>query len=146
MSRYKQGTYPVKNYDKYLGTSDPRYLSGYELHVFEYLDRSPHVTAWGAEIIVVPYYSHVDERNRRYMVDLYVEYTKPDGDKRVELIEIKPHAQTIQPIKKQGKKRSTYMRELYTFNVNIAKWIAAQKYAAERGWTFRLLTEKNIFK
>ena len=143
---YKQGIYKVINKDKYLGTSDPRYLSSYELHVFNYLDRSPHVLEWGAEIIVVPYYSHVDESNRRYMVDVFVVYQKPNGDKVTEIIEIKPTKDTIKPVNKKGKKRSTYMRELYTYNVNIAKWLAAKKYADKRGWNFRLLTEKNIFK
>ena len=143
---YKQGIYEVTNKDKYLGESNPRYLSSYELHVFQYMDRTPHVIKWGAEVVVVPYYSHVDESNRRYMVDIFVEYVKPNGDKFTELIEIKPTKDTLKPVNKQGKKRSTYMRELYTYNVNVAKWMAASKYAQQRGWTFRLLTEKNIFK
>lgn len=143
---YKQGTYEVKNWDKYLGESNPRYLSGYELHVFQYLDRSPHVSAWGAEMQIIPYYSRMDESNRRYMVDLMVKYTTPSGEMHTELIEIKPSAQTKPPKKTRNKKRSTYMKELYTYNVNIDKWLHARAYAEKRGWKFRLLTEKNIFK
>ena len=146
MANYKQGVYEVKNKDKYLGTSNPRYLSSYELHVMQYLDRSPHVTGWGAEIIVVPYYSHIDESNRRYMVDLYVEYQKADGSKRTEIIEVKPSKDTVPPKRTRGKKEKTYLKEVYTFNVNVAKWMAAKKYADERGWNFRILTEKNIFR
>ena len=146
MARYKQGTYKVKNTSKYLGTSNPRYLSSYELRVFNYLDNSPHVLKWGAEIIIVPYYSPADESNRRYMVDIYAEYRKPSGEVVKEIIEIKPTKDTIQPKKTRGKKQRTYLREVYTYNVNIAKWIAATAYAKARGWTFRLLTEKDIFK
>ena len=145
MSNYKQGVYEVKNKDKYLGTKNPRYLSSYELRVFQYLDTSPHVIKWGAEVVVIPYYSPVDEANRRYMVDIYVEYKKPNGKISKELIEIKPSQQTKKPRKGKRKKEKTYLKELYTYNVNIAKWMAAKKYAEERGWKFRLLTEENIF-
>jgi hypothetical protein len=145
MSNYKQGIYNVKNKDKYKGIKNPRYMSGWELHVFEYIDKSPHVICWSSEIIIVPYYSHMDQKKRKYLVDLYVEYNV-NGNIIKELIEIKPSAQTQPPKKRGKKKQSTYLKEVYTYNVNIDKWKAASLYAKQRGWTFRLLTEKDIFK
>ena len=146
MGNYQQGTYEVVNKDKYVGAQNPRYLSSWELTVFKTFDHNKNVIKWGAEVVVVPYFSVADDRNRRYMVDLYVEYITKSGEKRKELIEVKPFAQTQPPVKKGRKKKSTFLKELYTFQVNTDKWKAATKYAKQRGMVFRILTEKDIFK
>lgn len=144
---YNQGTYEVKNRDKYVGSKDPRYLSGYELRVFEWCDRSPAVLKWGAEIVVVDYFNPVKNRKARYLVDVYLKYVNKAGDVKEELIEIKPMAQCSKPKMGRGKKaENTYIQESLTWATNEAKWAAADKYARERGWTFRLLTEASIFK
>lgn len=145
MSKYKQGTYKVKNKDKYIGTKDPRYMSSWEYDVMVYLDSNPNIIKWGSEVITVPYYSTMDQKKRRYMVDFYVEYIK-SGKKVVELIECKPYCQTQKPTKRGRKKKETYLREIYTYNVNLDKWKAAAEYARQRKWEFRLLTENQIYK
>lgn len=145
MGNYRQGTYKVKNKDKYIGTKDPRFMSSWEYDVFKYLDESEHIVKWSSETVVVPYYSTMDEKKRRYMVDLYVEYII-NGKTRIELIEVKPYSQTQPPKKIGRKKQETYLREVYTYNVNIDKWKAAAQYAKDRGWDFRILTEEQIYK
>jgi hypothetical protein len=145
MSRFKQGIYEVKNKGKYLGTKDPRYLSSWEFSAFTVFDNNVHVIKWGAEIVVIDYYSIVDQRKRRYMVDIYVEYLK--GGKVVkELIEIKPYKETKPPKKGGRKKKETYLREVYNYSVNTAKWKFAAAYAKERGWKFTIMTEKELFR
>lgn len=146
MSRYKQGTYKVVNKDKYVGDGDPRYLSSWELILFRFLDKNPHIIKWGSENVIVPYYSNADGRNRRYMVDLFIKYKDKDGNIKKELLEIKPHAQTQPPKKGGRKKKTTYLREVYTYQVNMDKWKAAEAYARKRKMEFRLITEKHIFK
>lgn len=142
---FHQGTYDVINKDKYIGASNPTYRSSWEREVFIFFDKNPNVIKWGAEVIVVPYWSRVDSKPRRYYVDCYVEYRDRTGSVQKELVEIKPKSQT-QPPSKRGKKKKTYLYEVEQYNVNIDKWRAASKYAKERGWKFRILTEKGIFK
>ena len=144
--RYKQGIYKVKNKDKYVGVKDPRYMSSWELDVFKYMDISTAVIKWGAEVVIIPYYSPADEKNRRYMVDLYIEYKTRTGQIRKELVEVKPFAQTQPPMKKGRKSKTTFLREVYTYNVNAAKWAAATDYAKKRGMVFRIITENDIYK
>jgi len=143
--QYNQGTYKVKNMDKYVGKKHPRYLSSYEYHMFSFLDRSPAVVKWGAEMVVVPYYNEVKKRKARYIVDVYVKYKDKDGNFKEELIEIKPFDQT-QPPKRGRKRKDVYMEEMFTYIQNQNKWEAAQKYAEERGWEFRIMTENSLFK
>lgn len=142
---YHQGEYQVKNWDKYRGTKNPRYLSSYERTVFEWCDRTPSVLEWGAEIIVVPYYCKIKQRKRRYIVDLWLKYKNSKGDILTEIVEIKPFSQT-QPPKQGRKKPQTFLEEQMTWEVNKAKWEAADEYARQRGWTFRVITEKSIYR
>lgn len=142
---YKQGTYEVKNWDKYLGTKNPRYLSSYELEVFQFLDDEPSIEKWGAEIVIVEYFNPVKEKKSRYIVDVYVEYVNKNGDRKKKLIEIKPSRDIKRPFKTRNKRQTTFEEEMRTWAVNRTKWEAAHKYASERGWEFEIFTEKQIF-
>lgn len=142
---YQQGIYEVRNKEKYVGTKDPRYLSSYELSFFKWADRSPGVLKWGAEVVVVKYYNPVKQRMARYIVDVFMVYRTKTGEEKTALIEIKPMAQCKKPTK--GKKsQKTIIEEQLTYATNQAKWEAAEKYAKERGWEFRVVTENSIFK
>lgn len=144
--KYQQGRYTVVNKEKYCGTkSEIRYLSSYELQVFKYLDRTPSILLWAAENVIVPYFNPLKQRQARYIVDVYIKYRNKNGEIIEELIEIKPYSQTIRPDKGR-KKKSTYEDQMATWITNQAKWTAAQQYAKERGWKFRILTEKAIFR
>ena len=60
------------------------------------------------------------------------------------LIEIKPSKQTIPPIVKKGRKKSTMIYEQQTYVKNKAKWLAAEKWAKKKGIEFKILTEKEL--
>ena len=145
MSNYKQGIYKLKNPEKYYG--DPHnviYRSSWELRVFKWLDKNENVLSWGSEELVINYISPVDNRQHRYFPDILAKVKKLDGSIETYVIEVKPYAQTIEPkIKKRVTK--TYINEVCTWGVNSAKWAAAKEYCRHRGWTFKLLTEKDIF-
>lgn len=140
---YYNGVYPVKNKDKYLG--DPKkcvYRSSWERKIFKMLDDNPNVVGWGAEPFAVPYLSPKDNRVHRYFPDILV-VADNNGEEVVTLIEIKPFKETMPP-KLQGKKKKTQLYETMTYSVNQAKWKAAKALCKQKGWTFKLMTEKEI--
>jgi hypothetical protein len=143
--QYQQGTYDVQNKDKYIGAKNPRYLSSYELAVFQFCDRSPNVIECGSETTIVKYYNPVKQRLARYIVDIYIKYKDKAGNIHEELIEIKPKAQCKPPTKGR-KRKDVYEQEVLTWMVNQAKWEEASKYADQRGMKFRILTEDSIFR
>ena len=142
---YKQGFFKPKNPQKYRG--DPTnivYRSGWEKSVMKWLDETSTVTGWSSEEIVVPYISPIDNRPHRYFVDFYVEAIGRDGRTKNILIEVKPAAQTREP-KKPKRNTKRYLTEVMTYGINQAKWKAAEDYCKDKGWEFKILTEKEIF-
>lgn len=142
---YKQGVFKPKNPSKYVG--DPTkvvYRSGWEHKLMRKLDESSTIIGWNSEDVVIPYISPVDGRAHRYFVDFLVVAKSPNGDKIVTLIEVKPYAQTIQPVKTARKTKERFMSEIATYAVNQAKWAAAEAYCVKRGWKFTVLTENDI--
>lgn len=141
-----KGKYKPVNSEKYVG--DPTkitYRSLWERRFMKWCDMHPDILAWGSEEIIVPYISPIDNRMHRYFVDFLVVTKDRRGKQKVTLVEIKPYAQSIEPkVKKKVTRR--YLREVKTWGVNQAKWKAATEFAENRGWTFKVLTEKDIFK
>lgn len=145
MAEYKQGFFKPKNPKKYRG--DPTnivYRSGWEKRVMESLDDNLNVVSWGSEEIVIPYKSPVDNRIHRYYVDFYVEAIDKSGSVKTMLLEVKPHAQTLEP-KRPKRNTRRYLTEVVTYGVNQAKWKAAEEYCSHMGWQFMILTEKELF-
>lgn len=139
-----KGKYKVKYPHKYLGDhTTVTFRSLLERSFMVYLEESPNVVSWNSEEIVVPYYSPFDGKMHRYFVDFFVRIKDASGQTKELLIEIKPEKQCSAPVKKNQLKR-TFMRETYTYGVNQAKWAAATKFAAARGWKFIVLTEKDV--
>lgn len=137
-----KGRFRPTNPSKYRG--DPTnivYRSSWEAKFMKHMDEHPEVLQWQSEEIAIPYRSPVDNRIHRYFVDFLVK-TK-DG---TTLIEIKPLYQCSPPILAEGKKPSqTYKKAVVTYAINKKKWDAARAYAADRGWQFKILTEKELF-
>ena len=78
-----------------------------------------------------------------------MEYKNTNGVIVRTLIEIKPSIQTKPPnpkrkLTKTGRKSKRYLREVNTYIINDAKWKQAIKYCDERGWNWRIITEKEI--
>jgi hypothetical protein len=142
---YKQGKFAPTRPEKYIG--DPTqvvYRSGWERKMMRKLDESSTILGWSSETVIIPYISPVDGRAHRYFVDFLVVAKSPNGDKIVTLIEVKPYAQTIQPVKTARKTKERFMSEIATYAVNQAKWAAAEAYCVKRGWKFTVLTENDI--
>ena len=142
--RYK-GKYKVKNSKKYIGdSSNVIYRSLMELRFMKWADRSDNVLKWNSEEVVIPYISPIDNKRHRYFPDFLIQ-----TDKGWTLIEVKPQVQTKPPKKLlvenlTPKKKRRYVRAVQTWLVNEAKWKAARKVCEVEGWTFQLMTEKQL--
>lgn len=142
---YKQGIFRPQKPEKYIGDSNNIvYRSGWELRVMKYLDENGNVLKWASEEIIIPYISPVDNRPHRYFVDFYVEAVGRDGGVKKMLLEVKPASQS-KPPKPQQRKTKKYITEVMTWGVNEAKWKAAKEFCLDKGWEFKVLTEKELF-
>jgi hypothetical protein len=141
------GIYLPKNPGKYMGDpSNIIYRSLWERKVMVKLDEWDSVEAWGSEEIIVPYRSPLDKKIHRYFPDFLAKIRKEDGSLIIRMYEVKPYAQTIEPVKPKDKRTSKrFIREVTTYLVNKAKWDAASAYCADKGWDFVTLTERELF-
>lgn len=141
MARGKIGKFTPLNPKKYIGDyNNITYRSGWEQKLMAKFDVSSEVIAWASEEVVIKYLSPIDNRMHRYFIDFIV----VNKDKQVTLIEVKPYAQTLIPESKQGKSKARMVSEVSTYLVNQAKWAAAEAYCKQKGWTFKVVTEKDI--
>ncbi|AEJ90213.1 head closure [Acinetobacter phage ZZ1] len=140
------GRFIPKNKNKYRGKIDKiQYRSTWEKFYMDWLDNNDKVIAWSSEEVVIPYFSQMDGRKRRYFMDFWF---KIEGGKEF-FVEVKPKKETVEPVPPAqlttaAKKR--FQKEIYTWNVNCNKWEAAQQLAEKRGVTFRVLTEVGLRK
>ena len=127
---------------KYLGNpTNIWYRSLWERRVMVHLDTNSSVLEWSSEEIVIPYLSPVDSRYHRYFPDFFVRTTTG-----AIILEVKPRAQSIMPEKKDNKRvTKRYLEEVMTYGINQAKWKAAIEYCEDRGWKFKVITEKELF-
>ena len=140
MSKALKGKYKVKNPEKYKGDhNNVFYRSSWELRFFNYCDKNPDIIKWSSEEIVIPYRSPIDGKRHRYFPDVWMK-TK-NGD--TYLIEIKPFKETHEP-KKRSRITKQYLYEVKTWGINSSKWKAAQEYCKDRGWIFKIITEKEL--
>ena len=138
------GRFLPKNPQKYRG--DPTniiYRSTWERRVMNWLDTTENIVEWGSEELIIPYRSPTDGKIHRYFPDFYVKVRQKDATIRVMILEIKPHKQTIEPVKK-SRVTKQYIQEVVTYGTNQAKWKAATEFCADRGWTFKVLTEHDL--
>jgi hypothetical protein len=114
------------------------------LKFFRWADLNENVLAWGSENIIVPYISPLDNKVHRYFVDNFILFVDRNHNKKKFLIEIKPSKQVSRPVASKGKKRTTILYEQKAWVVNQAKWEAAKKWSAKKGYEFIILTEKEL--
>ena len=86
---------------------------------------------------MIPYRSPIDRRIHRYFVDFYL---KTRGG--TYLIEVKPSRFTKPPAPR--KKTKKYLQEVAQWGINEAKWKSAQEFCEDRGWMFKIITEKDF--
>lgn len=134
-SRYNQGYVDPTTCKKlFEQVSNQRiiYRSSYELKFITWLENSNKVKQWGSECFYIPYL-YKDGTTHKYYPDYFVEMV--DGTKLV--VEIKPYNQTQKPINANCWAAKEYMK-------NMCKWKAAIEFCKNKGYIFKVLTEKTI--
>lgn len=142
---FYKGKFSPKAPDKYKG--DPTnivYRSLWELRVMKYLDENSGVLQWSSEEIIIPYKSPLDGKYHRYFPDFWVKSRDKEGKVSVRIFEVKPESQSREPKPISGKPTRKYLTEVARYGINSAKWDAARAYCKERGWTFHVLTEREL--
>ena len=137
--RYKP-IYP----NKYEG--DPTNIvmrSSWETKFALWCDRNPAVVKWSSEETIIPYRCQTDNKLHRYFVDFRIKVKQIDGSLKTYIIEIKPDAQT-RPPEFPGRKTKKFITESFTFVKNQSKWKAAEQWCLDRGYEFKILTERDL--
>lgn len=146
MGQTLKGWYTVKHPEKYVGdVTRVRYMSSWEKDCHGFLDNNPNILRWSSEEIKIPYIKPTDGRIHHYYPDYWVEYKNRHGEIVQEIIEVKPLDQTTKP-QVRGKSRKTQLHESIRYEINKAKWIAAQQFCDKYGIKFRVITEKLAYR
>lgn len=126
--------------EKYTGdTANIVMRSSWETRFANWCDKNPSIVKWSSEETVIPYRCPTDNLIHRYFVDFKI--TTSAG--KTYLVEVKPLIQTQPPVY-PGKRTQRYLVESLTFMKNQAKWKAADEYAKDRGWEFKIITEHEL--
>ena len=120
------------------------YRSLMEKRFMEWCDSNDKCYKWSSEEVVIPYISPIDNKQHRYFPDFLIQTPKGWF-----LIEVKPLTQSRPPKKLvvenlELKKKRRYIKSVQTWLVNEAKWKAATKVCEKKGWSFQILTEKQL--
>jgi hypothetical protein len=139
MGKWAQGNYTPKNPQKYIGKHTPRYRSGWELTFMTFCDSNSNVIYWASESMAIPYRNPLTGKPSNYIPDFFVVYENKRGQKVAEVVEIKPKKQSI------IESKTASLRDRAAVAVNHAKWAAAKAYCQAQGFTFRVITEQDLF-
>ena len=139
MAKYAQGIFTPKHPEKYIGNHQPRYRSGWELTFMTFCDTNKNVLYWASEALRIPYKHPLTGKPTIYIPDFFVVYQNKHGQKIAEVVEIKPKKQSIIESKVSNAK------DRIVVAINHAKWAAAMGYCKSQGYTFRVITEDDLF-
>lgn len=140
MAKWAQGIFTPKNPQKYIGKHSPKYRSGWELTFMNFCDNHNNVIYWASEAIKVPYKHPLTGKPTIYIPDFFVVYQNKFKQQIAEIVEIKPKKQSLIESKIASAKDKAVVI------VNHAKWAAAVAYCKRQGYTFRVITEDDLFR
>ena len=139
-----KGKYKVRAPYKYKGNpTKVIYRSLWELKFMTYCDTNINILEWGSEEVYMWYRSPVDNRPHRYFPDFYIKVREKNGTIKKYIIEVKPQKQTKPPAKPKRQTKG-YLREAFEYAKNQAKWKAANEWCLDRGFEFKVITEKEL--
>jgi hypothetical protein len=144
-----QGIFTPSNPKKYKGDSkNIVYRSSWELKCMIRFDTDSRIVWWSSEEGFISYPNPVKKRMARYFPDFLIGVKDSKTKReRVIMIEVKPHKETVEPVKpttKDKRRLRRFITEHATYAVNKAKWKAAEAYCEDQGWTFVIWDEYTI--
>jgi len=137
--KFSQGLFEPKNPEKYAGKGSIRYRSSWELKFMNFLDENPAIKHWASESISIPYINPIVNKTKSYIPDFFIIYEDAQGNKKAEIVEIKPHKETT--LENAGRSQKSQIQAV----VNQAKWKAAVDFCSRQGIAFRVITEHDMF-
>jgi hypothetical protein len=140
MGKWAQGIFTPKNPKKYVGKHSPRYRSGWELTFMTFCDSNDNILYWASEALRIPYKHPLTGKATIYVPDFFVVYKNKYGKQVAEVVEIKPKKQSIIESKVANAKDRMIVA------INHAKWQSAMAYCKHQGYTFRVVTESDLFR
>ena len=139
-----KGKYKVRAPYKYKGNpTKVIYRSLWELKFMTYCDTNINILEWGSEEVYMWYRSPVDNRPHRYFPDFYIKVREKNGTIKKYIIEVKPQTQTKPPARPKRQTKG-YLREAFEYAKNQAKWKSANEWCLDRGFEFKVITEKEL--
>ena len=148
-----KGKYTPSNPSKYHGNAgNIVYRSLLERRFMVYCDTNNAITWWSSEELYIPYVSPLDKKWHRYFVDFVIGLRDQNGVERTVMVEIKPYRQCFEPkvkvfegkVDKRKREYKDYIRSIRDWAINSSKWKAAEEYCKHRGWTFKIITDKDL--
>lgn len=136
--KFDQGVYEVINRQKYIGNKSPYYRSGWERHCMIFFDNNQHILQWASEPLKIPYLHPLTGKGTVYVPDFLINYKDKNDIHRAELLEIKPHGQTMITEKMKDRDRAVVA-------INYAKWQAAHRFCQKYNLNFRIVTEHDLY-
>jgi hypothetical protein len=139
MANWAQGIYTPKNPEKYIGKHKPKYRSGWEFTFMQFCDNNSAVLKWASEAMSIPYMHPLTGKKTNYIPDFFIVYQNKFGQQLAEVVEIKPKKQSL------IESRVASAKDRAIVAINHAKWGAAMAYCKQNGFTFRVITEDDLF-
>tara|TARA_A100001388_G_C28770712_1_gene503643 strand:+ start:3085 stop:3522 length:438 start_codon:yes stop_codon:yes gene_type:complete len=139
MAKFAQGRFAMKYPDKYVGGKTPLYRSSWEFAFMRFCDESPSISKWASESIKIPYKHPLNGKFSVYVPDFFIAYVDKNGRQHADVIEIKPENQT----KMESVGRNRYNQAQLI--INQAKWKSARLWCKNRGFSFKVINEADIF-
>jgi hypothetical protein len=139
MAKFANDIFTPKNPQKYIGNHKPRYRSSWEFVFMTMCDNHKSILSWASEPMQIPYRNPLTGKQTVYVPDFFVLYEDKFGNKKAEIVEIKPKKQSL------IESKAASVRDRAIVAVNHAKWEAASIYCKRAGLVFRVINEDQIF-
>lgn len=139
--------YVPVNPEKYRGRPPIICRSSWEEEFCKWADHNTSIVSWVSEEIVVKYQDPIQpiKNNKPHWKNYWPDFVIETDNGEIYLVEVKPYKQTIAPTRSSNKSRKTLVTEERSWLVNNAKWKAAQSFCLNKGWQFKIITEKQLF-
>ena len=105
-------------------------------------DLNESIIEWASEEFCIPYRSPIDGKVHRYFPDFLIKVKEKTGSIKTYVVEVKPKRQT-EPPKRKSKVTKSFIYEAKTYEVNKAKWKAAE-WCKDRRLEFKIITEDEL--
>ena len=144
MNESIKSKYKPRNPRKYKGNPNNIVCrSNWEKKFCQWCDTNENILLWASEEFSIPYVSPLDRRVHQYYPDFLIKVQEGGGAIRDYVIEVKPKRQCIPP-KRKSKVSKSYIYEAKTYEVNKAKWRAAEDWCKDRRLIFKVITEDEL--